>query len=296
MIAVVLAGLGSGIALLGLVAAWRPAPPSVASLLQTLDGPRSPGAATGSGSRPDRVLGLRLARSFGARGWIPDTVSSWSAAAGTPLDDLGAEVVLCGLSGVLLPPLVALVARVGGVSVPLTLPAGSSLVLGLGGAVLPILVVRHAATGARRSARAAVAGYLDLVVLCLAGGMGIEGALHAAAGIADDRFSLDVAAALDNARTAGDTPWNALSSLGDRLGITELGELAAAVRLAGTEGARIRSTLSVKAASIRRHELAEAETEANAVTERLFLPGVFLLVGFLLFVGYPAVARITGSA
>jgi hypothetical protein len=79
------------------------------------------------------------------------------------------------------------------------------------------------------------------------------------------------------------------------LGVGELSEIAAAVSLAGSEGARIRSTLTAKAASIRRHELADAEAEANAVTERLFLPGVLLLVGFLLFIGYPAYARIAGG-
>lgn len=294
MIVVLLAGMGSGVAVLGIVAALRPAPPSVASVLQALDGPRSRDASAGVGRRPDRMLGQSLARGLEERGWIPATVASWADVTGTSLDALGAEVVLCGLCGVLLPSVAALVARVGGARIPLVIPVWAGLALGIGGSLLPVVVVRQAATRARRSARTAVAGYLDLVVLCLAGGMGIEGALHAAAGIADDRFSVQVATALEIARGTGDTPWHALSSLGDGLGVSELGELAAAVRLAGTEGARIRSTLSAKAASIRRHELAEAEAEANAVTERLFLPGVFLLVGFLLFVGYPAVARITG--
>ena len=139
------------------------------------------------------------------------------------------------------------------------------------------------------------AAYLDLVVLALAGGMGIEGALHAAAAVAQGDFSSRVVDALELARDAGETPWQALADLGEDLGVPELVELAAAVRLAGTEGARIRNTLAVKAASMRRHELAEVETEANTVTERLFLPGVLLLVGFLVFVGYPAVARITGG-
>ena len=80
--------------------------------------------------------------------------------------------------------------------------------------------------------------------------------------------------------------------LGDELGIPELREVAAAVGLAGTEGAQIRATLIAKAASIRRHELSESEAQANAVTQRLFLPGIVLLLGFLVFIGYPAVERI----
>jgi hypothetical protein len=101
--------------------------------------------------------------------------------------------------------------------------------------------------------------------------------------------------ALVLAQDSGETPWDALDRLGRELGLNELTELAAAVGLAGTEGARIRATLAAKAGSIRRHNLASAESEANAVTERLFLPGVFLLVGFLAFVAYPAVARISAG-
>jgi Flp pilus assembly protein TadB len=137
--------------------------------------------------------------------------------------------------------------------------------------------------------------FLDLVVLALAGGLGIEGALHAAAGISDSPVSLQLVGALDVARDSGDTPWEALAGLGRELGVTELVELASAVNLAGTEGARIKSTLAAKAASIRRHELAEAETDANTITDRLFIPGVLLLVGFLIFIGYPAVARLSAG-
>ena len=108
-------------------------------------------------------------------------------------------------------------------------------------------------------------------------------------------MSRRIAAALSFARDRGDTPWRALSELGRNLQIDELVELGAAVGLAGSEGARIRPTLAAKAASIRRHELARAETDANTITERLFVPGAFLLVGFLLFIGYPAFARISAG-
>jgi hypothetical protein len=77
--------------------------------------------------------------------------------------------------------------------------------------------------------------------------------------------------------------------------VPELVELATTVQLAGTEGARIRQSLTARAASLRRHEQAEAESAANAMTERLFVPGALLLLGFLLFIGYPAFQRILGG-
>jgi len=79
------------------------------------------------------------------------------------------------------------------------------------------------------------------------------------------------------------------------LGIPELVELATTVQLAGTEGARIRQSLTARGESLRRHEQAEAESAANAMTERLFLPGALLLLGFLVFIGFPAVHRILGG-
>lgn len=295
MTVVVAAGLGVGLALLGIRAGLRPAPRTAAAVLRGLDTPAAGSPGLISRRRPDHLIGVRLALALDRREWMPGVVTSWSQTAQTTVDALCGEAVLGATAGMVLPVAVVAVVSAAGVRLPESVAVWPSLVLGAVGALLPFLIVRSVAGRARRSARSAIASYLDLVVLCLAGGMGIEGALHAAAGIAEDDFSKQVESSLDLARDAGETPWDALAELGERLGVTELSELAAAVRLAGTEGARIRSTLAVKAASIRRHELAEAETEANTVTERLFLPGVFLLVGFLLFVGYPAVARITGA-
>jgi Flp pilus assembly protein TadB len=133
------------------------------------------------------------------------------------------------------------------------------------------------------------------VVLSLAGGVGIEGALLAASQVSSDWAARRMGRALLRARESGESPWSALGRLGDELGVPELVELSSSLQLAGTEGTRIRQSLSARATSLRRHEQAEAESAANTTTERLFLPGALLLVGFLLFVGYPAFSRILGG-
>ena len=97
---------------------------------------------------------------------------------------------------------------------------------------------------------------------------------------------------LDAARLARDTPWSALERLGNELGVAELGELAASVGLAGAEGAKVRASLGAKAASLRSHQLAEAETTAQTATEKMSLPVVLLFAGFLCFIGYPAIERV----
>ncbi len=210
----------------------------------------------------------------------------------TSFDRLCAEVILGCAAGVLLPILWWAIVSMGGLRLSVLVPVWSAGVFGVAGGALPLVALRLESVKRRREARRAVGSFLDLVVLCLAGGMGIEGALHASAQIGTNETLRRMATSLVHARDAGAPPWRALSQLGQELGVSELSELAAAVGLAGTEGARIRSTLTAKAASLRRHELAEAEAQANTVTQRLFLPGVLLLVGFLLFIGYPAVIRI----
>ena len=72
----------------------------------------------------------------------------------------------------------------------------------------------------------------------------------------------------------------------------ELSELAASVALAGAEGAKVRASLAAKATSIRSHALADAQADAEAMSERMSLPVVVLFAGFLLFVGYPALAHV----
>jgi hypothetical protein len=47
-----------------------------------------------------------------------------------------------------------------------------------------------------------------------------------------------------------------------------------------------------KAASLRSHELAAAEAEAESASERMNLPIALLFLGFLIFLGFPAVERI----
>jgi hypothetical protein len=65
------------------------------------------------------------------------------------------------------------------------------------------------------------------------------------------------------------------------------------VSLAGSHGARIRASLAAKADTLRGHQVAETEAAAEAATERMTIPVAVLLLGFLLFIAYPAVSQIT---
>jgi Flp pilus assembly protein TadB len=160
--------------------------------------------------------------------------------------------------------------------------------MGLAAAAAPALLVRRAAGLARQDVVHSLACWLELVALAQAGGMGVESALEAASGVAGDSSFLRIRRALERARHAGSSPWDGLGRLGAELGVDELEELAASLRLAGTEGARVRASLSAKSGSLRRRQMAEAQGRANAITERLFLPAIVLMIGFVVFLIYPA--------
>ncbi len=72
----------------------------------------------------------------------------------------------------------------------------------------------------------------------------------------------------------------------------ELGELAASAALAGAEGARVKASVAAKAKGLRARVLADVETAAQSASERMSLPIVLLLVGFVLFLGFPAVTQV----
>jgi Flp pilus assembly protein TadB len=214
---------------------------------------------------------------------------------GESAERLVTRAVVAGAVGLLGPPLLWVVMSTYGS----TVPAGIAIVVGVVAAPLcagaPFLTLSERARERRRHFRAVVSSFVDLVVLSLAGGVGVEGALLAATEVSSDWAVGRMRRVLRQARDSGESPWGALGRLGHQVGVPELEELSSSVQLAGTEGAKIRQSLSARAVSLRRHEQAEAESAANAMTERLFLPGGLLLVGFLLFVGYPAFSRILGG-
>jgi tight adherence protein C len=181
-------------------------------------------------------------------------------------------------------------------AVGLRLPAYSFPVAAVLGAVTGTALVvsdsRRQADRERETFIRALGCWLELVALAQAGGMGVESALQVSSEISDDPCFVRMRAALAQAQVAATAPWEALGALGRELGVRQLEELAGTLALAGTEGARVRATLVAKAASIRQHQLSRAEAEANATSERLFLPSIVLMLAFMVFLMYPAGVRL----
>lgn len=279
-------------------AAWRlafPPPVPLAVALDRLD--RRPVLAdqdSGTdrwqrrlGHRARPVLegfGLELG-DLGADAHITDT--SLDAHVGSKITSAALPVLFVGLIAVLF--------TLAGITVPIGIVLGVAIIVAVAGFWGPDLTLRRNAQERRREFSLAFGSYLDLVAISLAGGMGTEAALVEAARIGDSWAFHLLRRAIDVAQIEGATLWHTLGQLGDDLAVPALSELAASVALAGNEGAKVRNSIAVKADTLRSLELAQAESEAQAATERMAVPTAMLLFGFVLLIGFPAVITVIGG-
>lgn len=210
---------------------------------------------------------------------------------GAPETFLARKVVLA-LVGLLVPTLVQTALLTVGMAPGWQLPLLGGLLAAAGGFWLPDLRLRGHATCRRATFCHALSAYLNLIRVSLAGGAGIEAALWDAAGVGDGPAFVSLRQALSTARLTRTTPWAILRQLGEDLDLPELVELASAIALAGTEGAKVRASLAAQATTLRTRQLTDAEAEAHAATERMSLPVALLFTGFLVFLGYPALITV----
>lgn len=239
-----------------------------------------------------RKIGAEIGDSLDTRGIrLPITLTASLSMVGQSREIFLARTVISGLVGFLLPILIATPAAAIGV-LSTTIPLWFMLIGALVGLLVPLSQVRKEADERRRGFRHVVSSFLDLVAMNLAGGRGVPEALQAAANISDGWAMVRIRDTLEAARLQGSTPWAALGELGDEVDVDELRDLAASLALVAEDGAKVRDSLTSRAASMRRKELADAEGRAAARSQSMLVAQLLLCVGFLLFLTYPAVARV----
>ncbi|MFL1376776.1 type II secretion system F family protein [Nocardiopsis protaetiae] len=157
----------------------------------------------------------------------------------------------------------------------------------------PVLLLRHRAEQHRTRLRQATSAIADLTGISLAGGAGVATALASATRAGTGPAFTRIRHCLREADLRARSPWDALATLAHRTGVSDLDDLAASLRLAGTDGARVRASVQAKAATLRTRRLAALETRAHQATERMTLPVMLLILGFLLLMGHPAIVHVT---
>ncbi|MFF7250481.1 type II secretion system F family protein [Embleya sp. NPDC008237] len=207
-----------------------------------------------------------------------------------------AEKAAAGVAGLLIPSLfLGLLTAGGALDGGIVMPVGGALLLAVALFLAPDADVRAKARARRAEMRHVLSVFLDLTVVSLAGGAGVDQALHDAASVPRGWAANQLRGALSTAALTRTAPWEPLARLGEQLDVRELQELAATVALAGSEGARVRASLMSKAIAMRSRQLTDAQGAASAATERMTLPLAVLFLGFLLFIGYPAVSAVTNG-
>jgi Flp pilus assembly protein TadB len=137
-----------------------------------------------------------------------------------------------------------------------------------------------------------LSAYLDLVAMSLAGGRGAPQALAETADLSASWPFRLLSDAVTTARLSGTNTWREFGNLGRRIDVPELEELAASLTLVGDHGARVRETLSARAATLRRRALTDAEGAAAQADQSMRIAQVLLALGFLILIAYPAIAAV----
>ncbi|MGW2055897.1 type II secretion system F family protein [Streptomyces sp. NPDC001840] len=215
------------------------------------------------------------------------------AACGTDEEQHLAGKAVCATVGLLTPWTTTLLLRLGAdIATGWWVPLAGSLALAVLLFFAPDLSLRQQAARRRREMRHTLSLVLDLTVIALAGGAGIQQSLAQAVAAPQGWAATKLRYALNVAQLTRTSPWPHLGDLGRELAVGDLTELASTLNLAGSEGAKIRSSLASKARAIRRRRISEADGAAQAATEKMSLPVVGLFAAFLMLIGYPALAHV----
>ena len=239
------------------------------------------------------AVGAWVARQLTLRGVTNTSLRQDLALTGRTYEQVMTRKVLFAAGGLLLSLLLLVVVPA---AVGAALPTGAPLIVAmlLSAALffLPDLEARSEATRRRAEFRHALGAYLDLVALEMAARAAPAEALPAAAKVGTGWPLALIRDTLYRATRGGRDPWAALGELGRRIGVTELSDLGQLISLVAQDGARVRSTLTARAQTMRRHELANLQGQAGKADQSMQMAQVLIGLGYLLFIGYPAMVAV----
>ena len=293
---VILAGGLLGLGLTLLVVHALPAEPDLADALERLSPhrARTMAPATRPGSGKERI-GLWAIRVLPARLWVR-TPTRELALLRIPLARFyGEKLSFAGL-GLVIPPLLAYFFGVLGLGFPVAVPALASIGLAVVMFFLPNYNAIDDARGARLEFARALGAYIDLVALERNNGSGPRQAMEAAAAVGDSWVFTRLSEELTRSRWSGLPPWDALHTLAEELGLPDLDDFADIMRLSGEEGTSVYTTLRARSASMRMAMLNEEIAQANAVGERMTIPGSLLGVIFMALLVTPSLLRMFNAS
>lgn len=251
--------------------------------------------ADAAATDPRLRLGRWIAAQLAQRGVSLRRVRTDLAVADRSLEEHIADKITWAGAGLLLPLAVWVIFASVGAAPPLTFTAAAALVAAIVFSFNADLRVAQLARERRADLRRALACYLDLLAMSMAGGRGLPEALPTAARIGDGWAFGVLQSTIDHAQLVNDTPWKAFADLGEAYGISEMEDLGGALALVANDGAKVRTSLISRAATQRRRQLAEAESAVDRANQSIQFASIVLAVGFLVFLMYPAVVTVLST-
>lgn len=292
---VLLAGGLVGLGLALIVARLIPAQPDLADALGRLapSRPSAVGTSPMPTTRQERV-GVWAMRVLPSGLWTR-TPHRELALLRISLARFYGEKVTFAALGLALVPMLAVFFDFLGLGLPFALPVLASVGLAAVMFFLPNYNAVDDAKKARLEFQRALGAYIDLVALERNSGSGARQAMEASAEIGDSWVFTRLSEELTRSRWSGLPPWDALHALSDELGLPELDDFADIMRLSGEEGASVYATLRARSSAMRAAMLNDELAEANAVGERMSIPGSLLGVVFMALLVAPSLLRMFGN-
>jgi tight adherence protein C len=263
-----------------------PAPATLSSQLADFAEARTDGL---TGSTALRSRWGRIATSLlrTVRGDEMATVEADIAVTGGDVEAHAVNKLNSGLGGAVLLPMVGFMFGLAHGGFTLTLLAvGAFIVMYL----VPDMELKRKATERRDEFSEALTAFVTLVAVSITGGGGVNSAMAEATKIGDGWCFDALRRSIQESALHGEAPWSGFDRLGRRFDIVPLIELAGALSLAGTSGARVTETLAARAESGRQRELTDALAVAEKKSESMSIPVAALMLGWAGFIGFPAIA------
>ncbi len=286
--------LGLGLVLLGL--RLMPAEPDLAEALDRLTPTRGRANTLGTvtTARGKERIGVWAIKTLPPALWVR-TPTRELALLRIPLARFYGDKVVFAVTGLLIPPLLGFFFDLIGLGFPVAVPALASL--GLAGAMffVPNYNAVDEAKTARLEFARALGAYIDLVALERNNGSGVRQAMESAAQVGDSWVFTRLSEELTRSRWSGQPPWDALHTLAEELGLSELDDFADIMRLSGEEGASVYANLRARSSAMRAAMLNDEIAEANAVGERMTIPGSLLGVIFMALLVAPSLMRMLAN-
>ncbi|MCC9309956.1 type II secretion system F family protein [Kitasatospora sp. RB6PN24] len=301
MILTLLTGSVCGLGLFLLVRTLMPARPGAAAQVARIDAMRTatgtasqatPSQQRGRSSALEERIGPKMAALYASQGWQLRAIRKDLAILDRSMESFLAQKVMFSAAGLLLGPAVAFLVYLAGLTTSAATPLWLTLIFIIACFFAPDQEVRTQARERRKEFQRALATYLTLVHLNLAGGAGLPEALKATSEVSDIWPMVRIRRALDEARLTGAHAWEAPGRLGEEIGVADLVDLTATLSLVAEDGARVRASLAARAETLRKRELADLEGAAAARSQSMLVAQLLLCFGFLIFLGYPALTRV----